>query len=772
MPVPPAPVAQAEAPSVVGEWRTWASAAALLAVFVALTISASADASAAWDEPIHLTAGYMAAARGDHRIDPSHPPLLRMWAALPVLVSGDPAVDTGIIDRTTPAAWLGEAYGFAHRFMYVDNDADRMLDAARVMVVLLGVMLGIFVFCWAREWLGPAPAIGALALFALEPNLLAHASLVTTDLGLTTFFFGTVYFLWKTCERPTLRRALGAACCGALAAASKFSAILLAPAVIVLLLVAVRRRTMTIRAAVAVAGLMIATAIGVIWMAYGFRFLPSDSPSWAFDFADTDVTRNHPTLAAFSGWVDRHHLLPNAYTQGFLYTTASAQAMPSFLAGDLSTSGWWYYFPLAFLIKTPVALLLLVTIGAGVCVARFRSIGPLPLTFVAVPVAAYFAAAMVSGVNLGVRHILPVYPFVLLLAAAAVKTLLATRRRWAHVALTVAFAAGVAELARAYPYPLTFFNQFVGGPGNGFKYLADSNLGWGTNLRRLKDWMDRRGVSHINLAYFGQADPAYYRIDATHLPGAPGFATDQIARPRLPGYVAISPTIMLGVYAPPYWRLFYRPFVELEPAAVIGHSLRIYWVEQWPDAPFAPDGGAVTTGAVGTALTRPETVGTSFRRSGAPEIPIEAHRTLADALLLGMRWPEPAVPRYREYVQHHPRDADALMHLGIALVAAGRVDEAMPALHAAVEAGPRHGAARLTLAKALFGSRDMPGATTHAEQAALLLPDDPDAHDFLGRVLAAQGRFDDARRHFHRALAIDPSHAAAREHAARLSMAR
>jgi hypothetical protein len=506
---------------------------------------------------------------------------------------------------------------------------------------------------------------------------------------------------------------------------------------------------MTIRTAAAVAGLMMATAIAAIWMTYGFRFLPSESSAWAFDFADAAVTRDHPAMTAVGAWIDRYHLLPNAYTQGFLYTNASAQAMPSFLAGERSDSGWWYYFPLAFLIKTPIAVLLLTMVGVGVCATRFRVLGPMPLACIGVPVAVYFAAAMASGINIGLRHILPVYPFVLLVAAAAMKALLAAKRPWAPVALTIVLVAGVAETARAYPHPLVFFNQFVGGPSNGFKYLADSNLGWGTDLRGLKAWMDERGVAHVNLAYFGQADPTYYRIDATHLPGAPGFATDRIARPRLPGYVAISPTILQGVYAPPQWQLFYRPFIDLEPAAVIGHSLRVYWVEQWPEAPFAANDAAAP----------PED----------PRIPIDAHRTLADALLLGMRWPEAAVPRYRAYLQRRPGDPDALMHLGIALVASGHVTDAMPVLHAAVDAAPQHGAARLTLAKALFGSRDMAGATVHAEQAVRLLPDDPDAHDFLGRVLAAQGRFDGARQHFQRALTIDPTHADAREHAARLA---
>jgi hypothetical protein len=281
----------------------------------------------------------------------------------------------------------------------------------------------------------------------------------------------------------------------------------------------------------------------------------------------------------------------------------------------------------------------------------------------------------------------------------------------------------------------------VGGPEHGFRYLADSNLGWGANLKRLKTWMDRNQVSHVNLAYFGQADPAYYRIPVTHLPGAPGFAIDAIARPRLPGYVAISPTIMHGVYAPPHWRLFYAPFVGLEPVAVIGDSLRVYWIERWPE----------------TAGSLSEDVG------------IDARRTLGDALMLGLRWPEAAVGPYRQFVEQHPRDADAQLHFGLALAASGRADEAVPALQTAVALNPGYGQARLTLARVLFANQDLPGAETHGAMATRLLPDDPDAHDLLGRIQAARGRFDEALAEFQRALAIDPSHAAAREHAGRLT---
>jgi hypothetical protein len=569
---------------------------------------------------------------------------------------------------------------------------------------------------------------------------MVHGSLVTTDLGVTTLVFATVYFLWRTCERPRPLPAAATTACLGLALASKFSALLLAPVVAILLVFAVARGKLRPAAAAAFAVLMAAGGFVAIWAVYGFRFLPSGTPGWAFDFTSGPFAERAPGLAAVVSWLDAYRLLPNAFTQGLLYTQGSVESMPAFLAGEVSSDGWWYYFPIAFLIKTPIAIVLLAAAGLVLALTRARHASAAPFAFVLVPLAVFLGVAMASGVNLGVRHILPIYPFVLLLAAAAVRALLASPRRWARPAVAAVLVLGVAEVARAYPNTMAFFNQFVGGPANGYRYLADSNLGWGGNLKRLKRWMDRNGIEHVNLAYFGQADPDYYMIDCTHLPGAPSFAIDQIARPRLPGYVAISPTIMHGVYAPAHWRLFYAPFQRLEPVAVIGNSMRVYWVERWPEA-------------VGAA---------------ADHVPADTHRDLADALFLGMKWPTRAVLHYREYLRHHPQDADALMQLGTALVAAGNQEEAMAALHAAVDARADHGPARLLLARALFATRQLEEASRHAEQAVRLLPDSADAHDLLGRVRAVQQRYAEALVLFRHALDIDPSHAEARQHVQRL----
>src|SRR6185436_6910661 len=179
----PAPPSQKVAPSAPAPKTPRAIALILLAfaaVFVTLDVVSYTKKSATWDEPIHVTTGYVALAQRDYRVDPEHPPFLRMWAALPLLGMRGIKLDTSTIDKTPPTAWAMEKlFDFSHQFMYVDNDADRLLYAARFMVVILGVVLGVLLFCWVNEWLGFEAAAVALVLYAIEPNIAAHSSLVT-----------------------------------------------------------------------------------------------------------------------------------------------------------------------------------------------------------------------------------------------------------------------------------------------------------------------------------------------------------------------------------------------------------------------------------------------------------------------------------------------------------------------------------------------------------------------------------------------------------------
>jgi hypothetical protein len=202
--------------------------------------------------------------------------------------------------------------------------------------------------------------------------------------------------------------------------------------------------------------------------------------------------------------------------------------------------------------------------------------------FVTVPIALFLAIAMAAAVNIGLRHVLPIYPFMILLGAAGARALFATRpQRYAVVLGAVAFAA-VLEAAWAYPDPLTFFNAFAGGPRNGFHSLADSNVDWGQALKPLSVWMKDHNVHRINLAYFGTADPTYYGMDVNYLWGtiAPDVSPAQQGAPELPGYVAVSATLLDGVPFDERMRAFYRPLRDRVPAADIDCSIKVFWIDQ------------------------------------------------------------------------------------------------------------------------------------------------------------------------------------------------
>jgi hypothetical protein len=554
-------------------------------LYALLSWGSYSRASATWDEPGHLTAGYAALARGDYRLDIEHPPVARMLMASPLLLTRGVKLDTTSIDSQPPVetAFNGP-FDLGHRFMYADNDGDRLLYRARFVNVLFGVLLGVLILAWAAEWLGLRAAAVALALYLLEPNIGAHTALVTNDVAVSCFFFAAVYLLWRASRRFKGPNVAGVAACFVLAILSKFSGLFLAPVLAVLAILQVRRgRAFSMRGVVAASAVLIVALWAAVWMAYGFRFAPSNTPDWQFRLHDDAQVRGAaPVSADVGAWIDDHRLLPNAFTEGFLHAQTLAQQRPAFLAGSYSSTGWWYYFPVAFALKTPLALLALLAVGIHACVRQSVPGVAGNAVFLVLPPVAFAAIAMTSALNIGVRHILPVYPFAIMLAALGAESLRRGLRSRGAIVVACILAAGIGEYALAYPNTLAFFNVFAGGGRNGFRSLADSNVDWGQDLKPLKKWMDANGVAHINLAYFGTAEPKYYGIDCTYIWGTtiPGVTPSMMGPPRLPGYVAISVTLLDGVPFQPEQRDFYKPLRDQEPVADIGHSIRVYRVER------------------------------------------------------------------------------------------------------------------------------------------------------------------------------------------------
>jgi hypothetical protein len=549
-----------------------------LALYAALSVGAARYNAATFDEGTHLPAGYTYLAAGDYRLNPEHPPLVKMLAAAPLRL-------LPVALRTDDGAWQARRqWEFGRRFLYRWNDADRLLFLGRLPIIGLGLALILAVVWWARRVGGRGAAGIALLLAVLNPDMLAHGSLVTTDMGIALASFLSVAALERLADRIAPARVLAFAFALSAAVATKFSVLLFVP--ILALLAACMmvsgsfRETAAarLRVLLAVGAVSLVVVYVVLWATYGFRFFAS-SDGHAPLLWERVAPSGRLLRTAASAALD-HHLLPEAYVLGFLRFFKASADRPSFLLGQISNDGFWYFFPATFLMKTPVPLLLLM-MAALVQLCRERRRGDY---FLWLPPVLYMALVMTRSLNIGHRHLLPIYPYLFILAARAGDGLWASGRtllRAIVAVLLVWYAAGTLWL---HPQYLAYFNELAGGPAHGYRRLVDSSLDWGQDLKALKAWMDRERVAEIKLCYFGSADPDYYGIHGERLPGDlhPARIADRI---HAGDVVVISATHLAGLYLGDEERALVQRFRDEPPMARVGYTLFVYRARQDYDVP-------------------------------------------------------------------------------------------------------------------------------------------------------------------------------------------
>lgn len=563
----------------------WAALALLVLAFVAQAGLASPQKSASFDEQYHLTAGYSYLRTGDFRMATTHPPLAGMIAALPLLARQDIALplDSPLWDQ-------GRRYDFSDVFLWDANGerAVEMLVQARWGITLLGALLLIAIFLWARRLLGPGGALLALTLAAFDPNLIANARLVTTDLPLTALLFMALWRLWCWLERPRGYDLVAAGVLGGLTMAAKYNGLLVWPVALAAALVyapASRKQALNWQRRALGVVAMGGIGLGALWAVYRFQFgppalLPLRLPLPAPFFWDH-------LFATFSGLL------------------AENAAKPDFLLGQVSMHGWWYYFPVALGVKTPLPLLILLALGIAGLVRRQELRRQ---SAVWLPPLAFLLLGLTGVLTIGYRHMLPAIPFAIMLAGNSVEWLkLGARRRiprWLPATvggLLVAWA--VLGAVRFFPHQEAYFNELAGDWRNWSNLLVDSNLDWGQDLPALRELMARRGLDSVNLAYFGKGVPERYGVRYRPLPSYLRFMEGREVNAYNPytpepGWYAVSATsLRLGTLGEDTSDL-YAYFRTLQPVDRAGYSIYLYHVE---DAP-------------GTAVVRPVVVDTPVFR--------------------------------------------------------------------------------------------------------------------------------------------------------------
>lgn len=523
----------------------------LLFFVVAGWLSLRGD-SATSDETAHVGAGVSCLDTRDLRMNPEHPPLAKGWAALlPWALS-----------RTKPD-YSGEAWRSADQWLFgfellngplrdpARRDPRAVLLPARGMMLVLGVALGLVVWAWSRRIWGEAGALVSLALFVLSPTMLAHARLVTTDLPAALGFTAAAWLFREALGRPSAARIAAAGAALAAALLFKFSAVLLGPILLLAggLFVAFgdgetgratdrRRRFRTVLLVLLGAGVV--AWVGV-WAGYGFRWAATGggySLPWAFR-EGLPGGLSPLVLSARDA-----RILPEAWVFG-LGAALQDQVRLAYFHGEISPLGFRAYFPVAFALKTPPALVALsiAAIAGGAALWKRRRVDAIVLLSLFV---VYAGTALASRLNLGHRHLAPLEP-VLFIACGAIPAL--ADRPWKRIAAGLLVAGCVASWVAATPGYLSYFNFLAGGARGGARWLLDSNLDWGQDLARLAHWMERENVDRIHLAYFGTADPQAYGIRYDKVVFYSDFRPwEPTVRPGPGDLFAVSANLLHGLY--------------------------------------------------------------------------------------------------------------------------------------------------------------------------------------------------------------------------------
>jgi hypothetical protein len=577
---------------------TAAGVCALLTLFALQLTLSSRRNSVTWDEGHHLFSGYMSWKDADYGLNPEVPPLVKMVAAvtlLPMQLKVPPLEGRFFKD---------EAF-FGSRDFLFGNDFNRVLFRARVAAMGLSMLMALLVFLAAREMFSTTAAFVALALLVFDPNFLAHGALVTTDVGSALTIFATVYAFYRWRMKPSWPRLVVVGLASGLAVATKFTGVLVFPMLAMLAVcefafpaqfcsvVGSEPPSRCQFAVRLIGGLAVTGALAwlITWAFYGFRYAARPAglalnPSLEKYLPLLANQRTARVLALIA----HLHLLPESWIYGLADTKITADTYTSYFFGHVYPHGDLLYFPAAFTIKSTIPFLILLSLAIALLIVGSMRC-PREILYLTLPPALYFVVAMTSNMNIGARHLLPIYPFLYILGASAAWTLIRLHRGWIYAVATLVLWQAV-DSVYMYPAYMAFGNDLWGGPPAVHRYLSDANVDWGQQLNDVRTYLASRGISAAGqdsgtakapcwFAYFpdGVVEPAAYGVPCRRLPTADTLwwmHEPNDLPTSIDGPVLISDSDLEGIEFGEGPLNPYEQFRRLRPTAVIDYGVDVY----------------------------------------------------------------------------------------------------------------------------------------------------------------------------------------------------
>src|SRR6185369_12737738 len=482
-------------------WMTVVGVALLLLVLEFQLLYSVRQESLTWDEGDHIFAGYMSLKHHDFGLNPEHPPLVKMVAAVPLRSMNlrEPQLQNRFFKT--------EAYLSGRDFIF-QNDFESVIFRARAFVSIFAVLTALLAFFTAREMFGKGAGFITLILLVFEPNFPAHGAIVATDIGAACCLLASIYAFYRYVKAPSWGRIAVLGLAVGIFFITKHSAVLL-PAMLVLLAITeiLRRRVspdetrlhqaLRFVGVFVIAGLI---AAAIMWTCYGFRYSARPAGMQINPPLESTLGNLSPLEGKAITKAAHWKLLPESWLYGLADVRSVANVWPSYMFGKVYAHGVWFYFPVAFVIKaTLTTLIFLPLIVYAIATGKLR--GWREILFLSLPPLLYFCISMTSKLNIGVRHILLVFIFLLVLAGGAAWSLICKDRRWAWPIGALILFHVISSL-RAFPTSyIAYANELWGGPTNIHKYLTDSTTDWGQQLKAVKRYVDERGIQQCWFAY-------------------------------------------------------------------------------------------------------------------------------------------------------------------------------------------------------------------------------------------------------------------------------
>lgn len=579
---------------------------AIIGIALALALTSVWDDAPIVDEIPHIGAGYSYIAKMDARLNPEHPPLAKDLAGIALKmadINDEAAFNSRFWQQDINGQWE-----FGRRLIFnSNNDANQVSHVAKLPILIFFIFSAIIVFKWTKEISGKGAGLLALFLFAFSPTVLAHSRFVTTDVPALFGVLLASYFFVRYLKNQTNKNLIYAGLALGVAELTKFSLFLLVPFFIVLAITYAFLNSSKSKFRDALY-LLLTTAcvvaiayIFVVWPIYVFHIWNYPPELQHYHTEEILSTYGRRWIADTVVYLSDKPIIRglSEYGLGLLMVTQrSVGGNTTYFMGEIRNWAWPQYFPIVYFIKEPLAFWALIITVWLFFSSRMKSLNPKKCIresihwaknnfdkfAMVIWLVLYWYVSIRANLNIGVRHLMPIYGFTYILLAGGLVGIykLIENKKRILIAYTcfvvILFGWYLYENLNVYPFYLTYFNQIVGGPSGGHLYVVDSNLDWGQDLKRLSDWVDKNNIQKISLDYFGWSDQTYYLKDKLVWIWAGKYNNEQSFLDDNPngGYIAVSATFYMGSREKP--ETSYAWLENYKPVAIIGNSIFVWYI--------------------------------------------------------------------------------------------------------------------------------------------------------------------------------------------------